>query len=449
MLENTFNDVLNIIQYDSRVDKTIYNHFVTKLKPIHQGDSFVVLGCRDSYSTNVIKDKKNGIIPALEDAFSLILDKKIRVDIVEENDKESLDSIIIAQRKVEKNQNSTAVDYSTGLQAEYTFENFIEGDCNKFARAASFQVAENPGQSRYNPLFLWGNSGLGKTHLMQAIGNKVNEIHPGKRVLYTTCENFTNEFVKCISSKKYTEFREMFRNVDVLMIDDIQFLISKEGVQSEFFNTFEALISNGKQIVITSDKAPSNLISLDERLTSRFQNGFTMDVQPPDFETRKRILLSMLKDEPIKVSDELINYVCENATKNIREINGAFKIITSFGALFSGEIGMDFVDRYMRNFFSPNKAEQVTPETIISSVALYYGIDVAKIQSKSRSRDILNPRYVAMYIMKEMIETITLEGIGLYFGGKDHSSVINGLKNVEKNEKLLTDAKRIMEKITN
>ncbi|MCQ2467356.1 MAG: chromosomal replication initiator protein DnaA [Clostridia bacterium] len=446
MAEDILNSALEILQCDSRITPAIFNSILKKIKIVKKENNFIIISCRDSYSINIIKDKKNNIIAALEDAFSLILERKINVSVVEENDTKSLESAIIAERKA-TNQNNSFNNNKTNLQSLYTFENFIVGNCNRYAHAASICVADKPGQTQYNPLFLWGNSGLGKTHLMQAIGNRIVDIHPGMRVIYTTCENFTNEYIKSINSKNYNEFRDMFRNVDVLMIDDIQFLIGKEGVQSEFFNTFETLINNGKQIIITSDKAPTNLISLDERLTSRFQNGYTMDVQPPDFETRKAIIISKLKDNPILMSEEVIDYICENATSHIRQLNGAFNILTSFYALSRNEITLDDAKSVLYTFFSPKKAEQITPEMIMTVVSQYYGIDISKITSKSRSRDILEPRNVCMYLFKEKLENITLKGIGKYFGGKDHTTVINAIEKVDANERLLHDIEEILKSL--
>lgn len=444
MHEELLSNTLDILKLDSRINQALFNSILMKIKIVKYENNFIIISCRDSYSVNIIKDKKNNIIVALEDAFSCVLDKKINVSVIEENDNKSLESTIIAERKA-NNQNPQKD--GTNLSKIYTFENFVIGNCNRYAHAASINVANKPGQTQFNPLFIWGNSGLGKTHLMQAIGNKIVDTYPSLKVIYITCESFTNEFIKCINSKNFTDFRNQFRNVDVLMIDDIQFLIGREGVQLEFFNTFETLINNGKQIIITSDKAPSNMLSLDERLTSRFQNGFTMDVQPPDFETRKAILISKLKDTPIKVADEVLNYICENATSNIRQLNGAFNILTSFYALYPSEITIDEAKSVLYNFFSPKKAEQITPEIIMTVVSQYYGIEIDKIKSKSRSRDILTARNVCIYLFKDLIENITLESIGKYFGGKDHTTIMNSIKKTKASPDIMHDIEEIKSKL--
>ncbi|MCR5617018.1 MAG: AAA family ATPase, partial [Clostridiales bacterium] len=308
MSDNIWDNALSILELDSRINKVVFDSILKKIKLVKEEDGFVVLSCRDDYSMTIAKEKS--MISYIEGALKAVTDRSYKVTFVLEGDEKAINTVSIAGRKVQEKKQVNEVSSQTNLSSLYTFENFVVGNCNRFAQAASIRVADKPGQTQYNPLYLWGNSGLGKTHLMQAIGNRIVENYPHKRVIYTTCENFTNEYISTIKSKDFDSFRNLYRNVDVLMIDDIQFLIGKEGVQEEFFNTFESLINTGKQIVITSDKAPNNLTSLDERLTSRFQNGYTMDVQPPDFETRKAILISKLEKDLITVTDDVLNYIC-------------------------------------------------------------------------------------------------------------------------------------------
>ena len=435
---------LSILELDSRINKVVFDSILKKIKVVKEDEGFLVLSCRDDYAMNIVKDKL--MTSYIEGALRTISDNPYKVSFIIEGDEKALTSATIAERKAYEKEKESKVSLNTNLLPNLTFENFVVGNCNRFAQAASIRVADKPGQTQYNPLFLWGNSGLGKTHLMQAIGNRVVTNHPKKKVIYTTCENFTNEYISCIKNKDIESFRKTYRNVDILMIDDIQFLIGKEGTQEEFFNTFESLITAGKQIVITSDKAPGNLTSLDERLTSRFQNGYTMDVQPPDFETRKAILISKLEKDDIKVTDEVLNYICENVTSNIRQLNGAYNILSSFYALAPNEvIDLQTAENYLHNFISPKKAQQLTPELIISAVSQYYGISVDKMQSKSRSKDILIARSVAMFMLRDLLD-LDLKKIGSFFGGKDHSTVINSINKINNDDELLRDIEDIKKK---
>ena len=437
---SVWDNALSILELDSRINKVVLDSILKKIKTVKEDDGFIVLSCRDEYSMSIAKEKT--MTSYIEGAIKAVTDKPYKVSFVIEGDEKALTTSTIAERKVQEKTKITNVSSQTNLSDLYTFENFVVGNCNRFAQAASVRVADKPGQTQYNPLYLWGNSGLGKTHLMQAIGNRIVQNYPNKRVIYTTCENFTNEYISTIKSKDYDSFRNLYRNVDVLMIDDIQFLIGKEGVQEEFFNTFESLINSGKQIVITSDKAPNNLVSLDERLTSRFQNGYTMDVQPPDFETRKAILLSKLEKDSIQVSDEVLNYICENATSNIRQINGACNILASFFALSNEVVQLSQVESMLHNFISPKKAQQATPELIMSVVSQYYGISVDKMKSKVRSKEVLTARSVAMYMLRELLD-MQLNKIGQFFGGRDHSTVINSFNKVSNDDDLLRDVEEI------
>ena len=308
-------------------------------------------------------------------------------------------------------------------------------------------VAAKPGQRQRNPFFLWGNSGLGKTHLMKAIGNSILQQYPGKKVIYTTCEEFTNAFVASINKKDYEPFRNKYRTVDVLLIDDIQFLIGKEGVQAEFFNTFEALINDKKQIVITCDKAPNNLKELDNRLVSRFQDGIMFDVQPPDFETRKAIFLQKMQNDDIELDDDVVNFVCENVTTNIRQLNGAYNTLSSYLALANGNLTLEEVEKILAPIISPNTKKYLKPEVVINAVAKYYDLPAEKLSSKLRSADIADARNVAMWICREYLE-IKYEKIGAYFGGRKHSTVMHGCSNVDENSDLKKQAEEIIKLMT-
>lgn len=441
MNEEIWSKALKIISLDSRVDELYYNTILNKMKQVSYENDILVLSCRDDYSLSLVKGKE--LEGYIKSAVGMVTDRETSVKYIIEGDNAAAINSIVSETKVKEKERSTS---ASGLTDEFTFENFIVGDCNRFAYASAFSVAENPGLRQKNPLYLWGNSGLGKTHLMKAVGYKVQQLFPGKKVLYTTCEEFTNAFVSCLHNKAIDDFRNKYRNIDVLLIDDIQFLINKEGTQMEFFNTFESLVSAGKQIVITSDKSPKNLPELDPRLTSRFQNGVMMDIQPPDYETRKAIFINKMNSMGISFDDDIVEYVCENVTNNVRELNGAFNIISTYYALENGNINLELVMTKLAPIISPNKKKAITVETVIEAVSKYYDITPDKLLSNVRSADIVNARSVAMYICRDLLE-MQLTKIGEYFGGKKHTTVLHALNKVTDEEFLMSDVKLIEKRL--
>ena len=444
MESSVWDKARTFLKYDENIDSFTYESILCKMSVAHSDSDVLVLAARDEFSLNLVKGQKLG--KSIENAIKTANDgKNLAVKFILEGDEKARDASVNSEKKAVR-QAKTEVTTPNGLNGEYTFANFVVGDCNRFAHASAVSVAAKPGQKQRNPFFLWGNSGLGKTHLMKAIGNAVLEQHPGKKVIYTTCEAFTNAFITCINTKNYTEFRNKYRSVDVLLIDDIQFLIGKEGVQTEFFNTFEALIESGKQIVITCDKAPANLTTLDSRLTSRFQDGIMFDVQPPDFETRKAIFLNKLENESFTLSDEIIDYVCENVTTNIRQLNGAFNTISSYITLANGELTLDDIRKIVDPLISGNR-KYLTPDIIINAVANYYDLTPDKLTSKLRNAEIANARNVAMFICRDYLE-LKYEKIGQIFGGRKHTTVMHGCNNVDEDSKLKKDAEDIYKHIT-
>ena len=444
MGSTVWDNALNLLKYDSNINSVTYESILCKMSVAHADNDVLVLAARDEYSLGLVKGQKLGKF--IEDAIKTVNGgKSCAVKFILAGDENALNSSINSEKKAVR-QAKTEVVTPSGLNGEFTFANFVVGDCNRFAHASAVSVSQKPGQKQRNPFFLWGNSGLGKTHLMKAIGNAILEQHPDKKVIYTTCEAFTNAFVNTIGNKNYTEFRNKYRTVDVLLIDDIQFLIGKEGVQTEFFNTFEALIENGKQIVITCDKAPANLTQLDSRLTSRFQDGIMFDVQPPDFETRKAIFLSKLKNESFTLSDEIIDYVCENVTTNIRQLNGAFNTISSYITLANGELSLDDIRRIVDPLISGNK-KFLTPDIVINAVAKYYDLTPDKLTSKLRSAEISTARNIAMFICRDYLE-LKYEKIGQLFGGRKHTTVMHGCDNIDENPELKKQAEEIYKLIT-
>ncbi|MBQ6018037.1 MAG: chromosomal replication initiator protein DnaA [Clostridiales bacterium] len=445
MGSSVWEKALDILKYDENINIVTYESILCKMTVVHSDNDVLVLAARDEYSLDLVKGQKLNKI--VENAIKTANEgKSCAVKFILAGDENALNASVNSEKKAARQAKSEAVT-STGLNGEFTFANFVVGDCNRFAHASAVSVASKPGQKQRNPFFLWGNSGLGKTHLMKAIGNAILEQQPDKRVIYTTCEAFTNAYIACINTNNYTDFRKKFRTVDVLLIDDIQFLIGKEGVQTEFFNTFEALIEAGKQIVITCDKAPSNLTELNSRLISRFQDGIMFDVQPPDFETRKAIFLSKLENENFTLSDEIIDYVCENVTTNIRQLNGAFNTISSYVTLANGELSLDDIQKILMPIISPNKKKFLTPEIVINAVANYYDLTPDKITSKLRNAEISTARNVAMFICRDYLE-LKYEKIGQIFGGRKHTTVMHGCDNVDENKDLKKQADEIYKLIT-
>ncbi len=445
MESSLWTNALSLLKFDDNIDIVTYESILCKMSVAHSDDDVLVLAARDPYSLDLVKSQKLSKIidNAIRHANH---DKSCAVKFILQGDDNALNASVNSEKKAAR-QAKSEIPTTTGLTGEFTFANFVVGDCNRFAHASAVSVASKPGQKQRNPFFLWGNSGLGKTHLMKAIGNAILEQHPEKKVIYTTCEAFTNAFIATIQNKNYTDFRNKYRSVDVLLIDDIQFLIGKDSVQTEFFNTFEALIDAGKQIVITCDKAPSNLTELSSRLVSRFQDGIMFDVQPPDFETRKAIFLSKLENENFTLSDEIVDYVCENVTTNIRQLNGAFNTISSYVTLANGELSLEDVQKIIIPIVQPNKKKYLTPEMVINAVANYYDLTPDKLTSKLRSADISTARNVAMFICRDYLE-FKYEKIGQLFGGRKHTTVMHGCTNVDEDNELKKIAEAIVKNIT-
>lgn len=313
------------------------------------------------------------------------------------------------------------------LNPRYTFDTFVVGKNNNFAHAASLAVAESPGEI-YNPLFIYGGVGLGKTHLMHSIAHFILERNPDTKVLYVTSETFTNEVIENIRSGNNTamsKFREKYRSIDVLLIDDIQFIIGKESTQEEFFHTFNDLHSSGKQIIISSDKPPKEMSTLEERLKSRFEWGLIADISSPDYETRMAILRKREELDGYRIDDEVIQYIATNIKSNIRELEGALNIVVAFGNLNKRKIDLESAKEALKNIISPDEKRVITPELIINTICEHFHISREDLTGSKRNSEIVFPRQIAMYLCREMTQTQFKE-IGKIMGGKDHSTVIHG-----------------------
>jgi chromosomal replication initiator protein len=321
---------------------------------------------------------------------------------------------------------------NANLNPKYKFDTFVVGSNNKFAHSASLAVAESPGEV-YNPLFLYGGPGLGKTHLMHSIGHFILEQNPDKKVLYVTSEEFTNEVIESIrsgNSASMAKLREKYRTVDVLMVDDIQFIIGKESTQEEFFHTFNVLHSAHKQIIISSDKPPKDMDTLDERFRSRFEWGLTADIQAPDYETRMAILRKNAETSDLKIDEDIIQYIATNIKSNIRELEGALNKIIAFAKLNKKELSLSLAEEALKDVIYPNKPKEVTPATIINVVAEHFGVKPEDITSKKRNSEFVLPRQIVMYLCYQMIDGISYMSIAKLLGKKDHTTVIHGVNKI-------------------
>jgi chromosomal replication initiator protein len=312
---------------------------------------------------------------------------------------------------------------TTYLNPRYTFANFIVGSANRLAHAASLSVAERPGHA-YNPLFLYGGVGLGKTHLMHAIGNQVIAKFPRKRVVYATSEKFTNEFITSIQQGKIDEFRARYRRIDLLLIDDIQFIADKERTQEEFFHTFNAIHEDGKQIVLSSDRPPKQIVTLEERLRSRFEWGLIADLTAPDLETRIAILRAKAEEAAVPITSDVIEFIARKVVSNIRELEGALNRIVAYASMGAMPISIELAQAVLSNVLYNPKKRQVTPERITKAVSDYYGVPLDALQGQKRDKAIVVPRQIAMFLMREETD-VSLLRIGAELGGRDHSTVLH------------------------
>jgi chromosomal replication initiator protein len=329
---------------------------------------------------------------------------------------------------------------ASNLNPRYTFANFIVGSANRLAHAASLSVAERPGHA-YNPLFLYGGVGLGKTHLMHAIGSQVIAKFPRKRVVYATSEKFTNEFITSIQQGKIDEFRARYRRIDLLLIDDIQFIADKERTQEEFFHTFNAIHEDGKQIVLSSDRPPKAILTLEERLRSRFEWGLIADLTAPDLETRIAILRAKAEEGAVPITSDVIEFVARKVVSNIRELEGALNRIVAYASMGAMPISIELAQAVLSNVLYNPKKRQVTPERIAKAVADYYGVQMDALKGQKRDKAIVTPRQVAMFLMREETD-VSLLRIGAELGGRDHSTVLHACDKITRESAVNDELRR-------
>ena len=329
---------------------------------------------------------------------------------------------------------------ATYLNARYTFSNFIVGSANRLAHAASLSVAERPGHA-YNPLFLYGGVGLGKTHLMHAIGNAVAAKFPRKRVLYATSEKFTNEFITSIQQGRIDEFRARYRRIDLLLIDDIQFIADKERTQEEFFHTFNTIHEDGKQIVLSSDRPPKAILTLEERLRSRFEWGLIADLTAPDLETRIAILRAKAEEQATPIASDVVEFIARKVVSNIRELEGALNRIVAYANMNASPVTIELAQAVLSNVLYNPKKRQVTPERIAQTVSEYYGVGLDALKGQKREKTIVVPRQIAMFLMREETD-VSLLRIGAELGGRDHSTVLHACDKINREMQVNDELRR-------
>ncbi|RUQ20297.1 MULTISPECIES: chromosomal replication initiator protein DnaA [Micrococcales] len=343
----------------------------------------------------------------------------------------------------DRGQEEIVWDSSARLNDKYMFDTFVIGQSNRFAHAAALAVAENPA-SAYNPLFIYGDSGLGKTHLLHAIGHYAKRFYPNHRVRYVNSEEFTNDFINSIRDDEGSSFKQIYRNVDLLLIDDIQFLAGKEHTQEEFFHTFNALHNHKKQIVITSDLPPKQLSGFAERMRSRFEWGLITDVQPPELETRIAILRKKAQNEDLDAPDDVMEYIASNITTNIRELEGALIRVTAFASLNKQRVDLPLAELVLKDLITDDGVPEITSSAILGQTANYFEISLDELRSKSRNRTLVTARQIAMYLLRELTD-MSLPKIGQEFGGRDHTTVMHADRKIRK---LMAERRQIFNQVT-
>lgn len=413
---NSVNDIWEEIKkiLSGTLNPTTISTWFTDCEPISLDNMRLVICVKNEFTRDIIKSRfSDKVKAALFELFSC-----------------DFDFMVLTPDELE---GGDRIDSKEGPlpqeAAAYTFDRFIIGNSNKFAYGAAKAVASHPGDRDYNPFFIYGNSGLGKTHLLFAIGQSVQQEFPNKKIAYVKGDEFTNKLVNSLQNRKMEEFRNEFRNVDLFLMDDVQFIAGKESTQEEFFNTFNSIYEAGHQIVITSDRPPKEMQTLEDRLRSRFEGGMLADIQPPDFETRVVIIRNKAAQLGLVLSEESVNYIANNVTANVRQIEGVIKKLTAYKEILNETITPDSVERAISDV-TKNDNILPTPERIIKETARYYNISEEELKGQNRSTLPAEARQVAMYLMRTLI-VISLKDIGRYFDNRNHATVLSSIRKIE------------------
>jgi chromosomal replication initiator protein len=424
IIKTKWDEILKYLITEYSITDVSYNTWLKPLKVYDVKDNVITILINDERigppSLNVIRNKYELLLKV---SIEEIMNVPYEINFVLASQIDSLDNN-------KKTTTWTKPNIPSFLNSRYTFDTFVVGGNNEFARAAALAVAENPGEI-YNPLFIYGGVGLGKTHLMHSIAHFVLNQNPETKVLYVTSEKFTNELIESIQKKTTMQFREKYRSIDILLIDDIQFIIGKESTQEEFFHTFNTLHESKRQIIISSDRPPKEMLTLEDRLRSRFEHGLMADIQSPDYETRMAILKKKEELDGLSIDEDVLKYIATNIKSNIRELEGALTKIVAFSRLKKRELNLELAEDALQDIIYPNEKKIITPELITDIVAEHYNLTPSEIYSKDKSRNISYPRQIVMYLSRKLTE-LSVTDIGKSLGNRDHSTVLHGCDKIAK-----------------
>ena len=428
-LKELWEKTLDIIK--GELSEVSFNTWIKSCEPISMSSDTIKISVPNAFTQEILEKRYKDLVA---NSIKAICSKLYNIEFLiaseiqnsEENQSETKDSNLKGNKKFIVNDEMT-----NNLNPKYTFDSFVIGNSNRFAHAASLAVAESPAKA-YNPLFIYGGVGLGKTHLMHAIGHYVLKNNPNAKVVYVSSEKFTNELINAIKDDNNEEFRNKYRNVDILLIDDIQFIAGKERTQEEFFHTFNALHDANKQIILSSDRPPKEIPTLEDRLRSRFEWGLIADIQVPDFETRMAILKKKADVEKLSVANEVMVYIATKIKSNIRELEGALIRIVAYSSLTNREITVDLASEALKDIISKKQGKHITIEIIQDIVASYFNLRVDDLKSQRRTRNVSYPRQIAMYLSRKLTD-MSLPKIGEEFGGRDHTTVIHAYEKISDN----------------
>ena len=451
-LDKTWSKTLDILS--SELSKPTFETWLKSTYLAHFNDNVMIVSVPNEFAKEWLKSRYYNII---KNTLELIVNKDIELHFflpseieayINDNEKMWVKEEYIYTNPDDKispgyNNNNSILSF---LNPKYQFDSFVIGDSNRFAHAAALAVAEAPAKS-YNPLFIYGGVGLGKTHLMHAIGHKAFSAYSNHVILYVSSETFTNELIKSIRDDKTVEFRNKYRNIDVLLIDDIQFLAGKERTQEEFFHTFNSLYEANKQIIISSDRPPKEIPTLEDRLRSRFEWGLITDIQPPDLETRIAILSKKARQEKIDIPDEALLFIAKKIKSNIRELEGALCRIAAYASFEGKKIDAELVEKTLQNIFATDKTKKITINLIQETVAQHFKVKVNEMKGKKRTKEIAYPRHIAMYLCRSLTEN-SLPAVGQEFGGRDHTTVLHAQEKIENELKNNPELQECIKKLT-
>ncbi len=426
-LKNLWDKTLNIIK--SELSEVSFNTWIKSCEPISISSDTLKISVPNSFTQDILDKRYKDLVA---NSIKAVCSKLYTIEFIIMSDnyekEENKSNTPQASKSITVND-----EMSSTLNPKYTFNSFVIGNSNRFAHAASLAVAESPAKA-YNPLFIYGGVGLGKTHLMHAIGHYILDGNPNAKVVYVSSEKFTNELINAIKDDKNEEFRNKYRNVDILLIDDIQFIAGKERTQEEFFHTFNALHDANKQIILSSDRPPKEIPTLEDRLRSRFEWGLIADIQVPDFETRMAILKKKADVENLNVANEVMGYIATRIKSNIRELEGALIRIIAYSSLTNREVTVDLASEALKDIISKKQGKHVTIDSIQDVVSSYFNLRVDDLKSQRRTRNVAYPRQIAMYLSRKLTD-MSLPKIGEEFGGRDHTTVIHAYEKISENLK--------------